>query len=92
MNTIYLYGIGGANANYRVIRYTPISQDEMSILTLNYEITKMTLRYPGIKRIFMIDNIPGLSRMVANSMKKNSIEECIVLVDYLEKNGLEIKV
>lgn len=90
MNTIYLYGVGGAVDAYRIIRYAAIPQEEASVLTMKYEMTRMKNRYPSIKQFFVIDNRPGLAKMVANSMKKDSIEDRMVLLDFLDRNGIEL--
>lgn len=90
MNTVYMYGIGGASDGFRVIRYAAIPQEEMSVMTLKYEMNGMLFRYPSIKRVFVIDQRPGLARMVTNSFKKNSIEENLILVDFLERNAIEL--
>lgn len=92
MNTIYLYGIGGADDCYRVIRYEPIAKEDLSIFALKIEASMMAMRYPGVKRIFAIDSRPGLSKMVMNSMRKKSIEDCVILLDFLERNGIELKI
>lgn len=90
MNTIYLYGVGGAVDAYRIIHYAAILQEEASVLTMKYEMTRMKNRYPSIKQFFVIDNRPGLAKMVANSMKKDSIEDRMVLLDFLDRNGIEL--
>lgn len=90
MNVICLYGIGGACDSYRVIHYMLIPQEEASVLTMKYEMTRMKNRYPNIKQFFAIDNRPGLARMVANSMKKESIEDRMILLDFLDRNGVEL--
>lgn len=91
MDKTYIYGIGGVNDLYRVVHYIAIPTEELSVLTLQFEIQKMTMRYGSIERIFMSGQLPGLSRMVAKSIKRTSIEDCLALVDYLERCSIEIK-
>lgn len=91
MNVIYLYGVGGTLDSYRVIHYTAINQEEASVLTMKYELIRMKTKYPGIQKFFVIDQRPGLAKMVANSMKKDSVEDRVLLLDYLCRNGIELK-
>ena len=90
MRTVFLYGIGGANDHFRVIRYVRIDGDEICIETFKYEASVMRMRYPGIKRVFAIDNRPGLRRSYMDTIKKNSIESCVIFRDLLERSGIEI--
>lgn len=91
MDKTYIYGIGGASDSYKVIHYIVIPTEELSVLTLQFEIQKMTMRYGSIERVFMSEQHPGLSKMVAKSIKRTSIEDCLALVDYLERCSIEIK-
>lgn len=92
MKQLYLYGIGGAEDSFRVVRYCEIDQSDLSALTLRYEATEMLMRYKSIKRFFVIDNRPGLARLCAQSIKSRDIEKALIFLDILEKQGLEIKV
>ena len=90
MNTIFVYGLGGADIQYRVIRYTPIPEDSFSIKTLIYEAQMMKIRYPNIERVFAVDNRRNLGRDFMESIKKNTIESCAIFKDILEREGLEL--
>lgn len=92
MRQLYLYGIGGAEDGFRVIRYREIDQADLSALTLRYECTDMLMHYKSIKRFFVIDNRPGLVRLCAQSIKTKDVEKALIFLDILEKQGLEIKV
>lgn len=96
MTTVYLYGLGGADQNYRVIRYTPIEIDNLVgttfgvINTFKYEACMMKQRFPSIERIFMIDNRRGLNRDYQEAWRKNSIESYAIFKDILEREGVEL--
>lgn len=96
MTTVYLYGLGGADQMYRVIRYSAIEIDNLVgtnygvIRTLKYEATMMRMKYPNIERVFVIDNGRGLARDYANALKTNTIESHAIFKDILEREGLEL--
>ena len=96
MTTVYLYGLGGADQMYRVIRYSAVEIDNLVgtnygvIRTLKYEATMMRMKYPNIERVFAIDNGRGLARDYANTWKKNTIESHAIFKDILEREGLEL--
>lgn len=90
MKQVFLYGIGGADTQYGVIRYTCIPEEDISINTIKYEASMMRIKYPSVKRVFAIDNRPGLRRDYIVAIKKNSIESCAIFRDILEKEGNEI--
>lgn len=96
MTTVFLYGLGGADQNYRVVRYTPVEIDNLLgtnfgvIRTLKYEAQMMKMKYPNIERVFAIDNGRGLARDYKEAYKKNSIESHAIFKDILEREGLEL--
>lgn len=91
MRSIFLYGIGGARDQYRVIRYTRIDEPDFSINTLLYETSMMKMRYPSIEHVYAVDNRYGLGKTYLESVKKNSIESCAIFKDLIQRQGLEIK-
>lgn len=92
MRQMYLYGIGGAEDGFRVIRYREIDQTDLSALTLRYEVTDMLMHYQSIRRFFVIDNRPGLAKLCAQSIRTRDVEKALIFLDILEKQGLEIKI
>lgn len=96
MTTVYLYGLGGADQMYRVVRYSAIEIDNLVgtnygvIRTLKYEAAMMRMKYPNIERVFAIDNGRGLARDYTNAWKKNTIESHAIFKDILEREGLEL--
>lgn len=96
MTTVYLYGLGGADQQFRVVRYTPVEIDNLLgttfgvIRTLKYEAQMMKMKYPNIERVFAIDNGRGLARDYREACKKNSIESHAIFKDILEREGLDL--
>ena len=96
MTTVYLYGLGGADQMYRVVRYSAVEIDSLLgtnfgvISTLKYEAQMMRMKYPNIERVFAIDNYRGLVRDYTNAWKKNTIESHAIFKDILEREGLEL--
>ena len=96
MTTVYLYGLGGADQMYRVIRYSAVEIDNLVgtnygvIRTLKYEATMMRMKYPNVERVFVINNGRGLARDYANALKTNTIESHAIFKDILEREGLEL--
>ena len=96
MTSVILYGLGGADQMYRVIRYSAVEIDNLVgtnygvIRTLKYEATMMRMKYPNIERVFAIDNGRGLARDYANALKTNTIESHAIFKDILEREGLEL--
>ena len=96
MTTVYLYGLGGADQMYRVIRYSAVEIDNLVgtnygvIRTLKYEATMLRMKYPNIERVFVIDNGRGLARDYTNALKTNTIESHAIFKDILEREGLEL--
>lgn len=94
MRTIYLYGIGGADKQYKVLRYTRID-DYFGldiIRTVTYEAGVMRAKYPSVKRVYAITDRRGLHRDYMESVKKDTIESCAIFKDILEREGLRIPV
>ena len=74
MTTVYLYGLGGADQMYRVVRYSAIEID--NLVGTNYGVIR-TLKYEA-------------AMMRINAWKKNTIESHAIFKDILEREGLEL--
>ena len=90
MKRIYLYGIAGADRNYRIIRYDILNQDVISIRNIIYYSMRMRIKYPTIEHIYAIDSRKGLGGDYLEAIRKNSIESYAVFKDILEREGLLI--
>lgn len=88
MNQVILYGLSGADTQYRVIKFYCIYEEHLSIGTLKSRAALMVMQNPGIKHVYAIDNRYGLKREYIQSYKINSIESCAIFKDTLEREGL----
>lgn len=89
MHQIILYGLSGAETQYRVLKYYCIFESPfVSISTIKRHAAFMVMCNPGIKHVYAIDNRYGLRREYIESYKKNTIESCAIFKDTLEREGL----
>lgn len=89
MNTVYLYGFGGASDSYRLLRYRYIT-DRITIGAIRDEASRMRLEYPSIKRIFVVDNSWVIRSAYNEAKRRPQVENNVVFIDLLERMGLEI--
>lgn len=90
MKEIVIYGVLGAEQQYRVGAYWCLRENDISIANIMYEADTMRLNNPSIESIYAIDNCYGLKREYIESVKQNSIESCYCFKDILEREGLRI--
>ena len=88
MHQIILYGISGAETQYRVLKYYCIYEEFLSIHSMKRHAAFMVLQNPGIERVYAVDNRYGLKREYTESYKQNSIESCAIFKDTLEREGI----
>lgn len=88
MHQIILYGISGAETQYRVLKYYCIYDDVVSIGDMKRHAAFMVMQNPSIEHVYAIDNRYGLRREYIESYKKNTIESCAIFRDTLEREGL----
>lgn len=90
MKRIYLYGIAGAVDHYKVIRYSCVDGDGMTIMSLKYEAARLRMDYPNIGHVYAVDASPSLYRSYMNVIRKDSMEVCISFRDMLMRQGVEV--
>lgn len=90
MNNIILYGIGDARYQYRVLRYFAIYDERADTSEVKRIARMMQVINPSIEHVYMITNRPGLKREFMESIKRNSIESCVIFKDTLEREGIKI--
>lgn len=90
MNQVILYGIAGAENQYRVIRYFIIDAELVSISNIVYQANMLRIKNPTVEHVYAIDNRRGLRRDYVESYKKNTIESCAIFKDILEREGIMI--
>lgn len=87
---VYIYGLGGAEKQYKCLGYLFLVDDDISITNIINSATLLKARSPSIKRTFVIDNGRNLRRDYLDSIMKNSIESCAVFKNILETQGIEV--
>lgn len=92
MSKIFLYGIGGPENQYRVLRYEDMGSEKISIADMVSTARYMRFRNPSIKRVFAVDDRYGLAEEYRTSVRRNTIESCAVFKDTLERDGIEIPI
>lgn len=90
MNQVILYGIAGAENQYRVIRYFIIDAELVSISNIVYQANMLRIKNPTVEHVYAVDNRRGLRRDYVESYKKNTIESCAIFKDILEREGIMI--
>lgn len=88
MNQIILYGLSGADTQYRVLKYYCMYDENISINNLKRRAALMVMQNPGIKHVYAVDNRYGLKHEYIQSYKINSIESCAIFKDTLEREGV----
>ena len=88
MNQIILYGLSGADTQYRVVKYYCMYEESLSIGNLKRRAALMVMQNPGIEHVYAVDNRYGLKAEYIQSYKINSIESCAIFKDTLEREGL----
>lgn len=87
---IILYGLGGADKQYRALTYYCIFEEDISIWNIVHQARTLVFKNPEVKAVYAIDNRHGLRRSYKYSYQKNSIESCIEFKDLLERYGFKI--
>ena len=90
MKRIYLYGIAGAADHYKVVRYSCVDSEGMTIMALKYEAARLRMDYPNIGHVYAVDASPSLYRSYMETTRKYSMEICMSFCDMLERQGVEV--
>lgn len=90
MKRIFLYGIGGADNQYRVLKYYAMEEETISIWNIKYQADMLKIKNPSVEHVYAVDDRTGLYRDYKESIKKNSIESCAIFKDILEREGIKI--
>lgn len=90
MKRIYLYGIAGVADHYKVVRYSCVDSEGVTIMSLKYEAAKLRMDYPNIGHVYAVDESSSLYRSYMEAIRKNSMEVCISFRDTLMRQGVEV--
>jgi hypothetical protein len=87
MTQVILYGIGGADDNYRVLKYFRFYKDA-TISDIVVNAYMMADYCPSIQRVYAIDNSSELYWDYMKTVKHPSLEKSVVFKTILEDKGL----
>ena len=89
---IFIYGIGGAYDNYRIVAYQYIKTNESYDIVRDCRAVAEWLRYrnPTIKYTYAIGESAELANMYKKARKTNSVEDNVCFKLMLEETGLVI--
>ena len=90
MKRIYLYGIAGVTDHYKVVRYSCVDSEGMTIMALKYEAARLRMDYPNIGHVYAVDASSSLYRSYMEAIRKDSMEVCISFRDMLMRQGVEV--
>lgn len=89
MQQIILYGIAGADSQYRVVRYYVIDAELVSISRIIFHANLIRIKYPNIEHVYAVDNRRGLRREYMESIKKELDRELCYLQRYSRERRFE---
>lgn len=90
MKNLILYGIGDARYQYRVLKYFCIYDENIDVTEIKRIARTMQVINPSIEHVYLISNRHGLRREFQESIKRDSIESCMIFKDILEREGIKI--
>ena len=88
MDQVILYGLSGADTQYRVLKYYCMYGEALTVSNLKRRAALMVMQNPGIEHVYAVDNRYGLKQEYIQSYKINSIESCAIFKDTIEREGL----
>ena len=87
---VFIYGLGGADKQYKALAYRFIMDEDISITNIIYNASMLKAKNPSVEAVYAIDNYHGLRRDLMESVTKNSIESCAIFKNILETQGIRI--
>lgn len=90
MKRIYLYGIAGVADHYKVVRYSCVDSEGMTIMALKYEAARLRMDYPNIGHVYAVDASPSLYWSYMETTRKDSMGVCVSFLDMLMRQGVEV--
>ena len=90
---LFVYGIGGAEDNYRIVAYQYIKINTSFDISHDSHAIAEWLRYrnPSIKHTYAIMESADIARMYKKARKTNSVEDNVCFKLMLEETGFIIK-
>lgn len=87
---VVLYGFGGPEDIFRVVRWHVLDLDEACVTEILYQARRMIVNYPNIQKVYALDNRYGLRRDYKDAVRSSSMEGWVLFKDICEREGLEV--
>jgi hypothetical protein len=87
VDQIFLYGL---DKEYRVVRYTHISNEHLKLKDLMFAALMLKHNYPNIELVYAADASYTTYRACQDSIKKGSVEERVLFKTVLDVEGLRM--
>ena len=84
-----MYGLMGADKQYRPGKFWIFSNKELSMLAVKHEAEVMK-EFPEIKSVYIVDNRKGIHTAYKYTMRKKSFDANVEFKDLLETYGIEL--
>lgn len=91
MRQVILYGLTGADKQYKAVRYYVISEEFITVCNILHCAFTMMDKYPTVKSVYAIDNRCGLRKDYIESITKDTVESCAEFKDILEREGIQVR-
>ena len=84
-----MYGLMGADKQYRPAKFWIFSKEELSMLAVKHEAEVMR-EFPEIKSVYIIDNRKSIHTAYKYTMRKKSFDANVEFKGLLETYGIEL--
>ena len=84
-----MYGLMGAEKQYRPGKFWIFSNKELSMLAVKHEAEVMK-EFPDIKCVYIVDNRKSIHTAYKYTMRKKSFDANVEFKDLLETYGIEL--
>ena len=88
--TIYVYGLAGADQQYRVVRYSFFDVEQARDVTEEMHIQAAWLRShdSAIETVYAVSGGRGLKYIYLDAVKRNTVETNVTFKTFLEQRGV----
>ena len=84
-----MYGLMGADKQYRPGKFLIFSKEELSMLAVRH-VAEAMREFPEIKSVYIVDNRKRIHTAYKYAMRKKTLEANIEFKDLLETYGIEL--
>ena len=84
-----MYGLMGADKQYRPGKCWIFSKEELSMLSVRHEAEVMR-EFPEIKSVYIVDNRKSIHTAYKYAMRKKTLEANVEFKNLLETYGIEL--